>query len=491
MDTDGLVTSWNSGAERLFGHTESEMVGQSGEILFTPEDREAGVFKEELHRAQVDGHAEDDRWHVRRNGTRVFCSGITSPLVDDGIGGFVKIARDLTDSKRRHDQQDARLEWERQERIRAEEAARVRDEFFAVLSHELKQPLNLIQLSAEMLSRIPEAAALPAIARGTGTIKRMVQGQARIIDDLMDLSRLHTGKLTLTHSQLDLGERVSHVVKLMEQEAKHNEVTLDIDICTDELIIQGDVVRIEQIVWNLLSNALKFTRAGGSVRVQVRRESDDMACVEVADTGKGIAPEFLPHVFDMFRQADNSTTRQYGGMGIGLALVKELVHSHGGRVEAESRGEGLGARFRVYFPVARQQVSPPKEISALRSLDGKRILLVDDATETVEALAGLLASEGARVTSATSAAQALELVAGAAEAFHLIISDIGMPEMDGYALLAALRTLKPTATTPAIALSGFTRPSDVNRALSAGFETHIRKPVAFDQFIATAGRVSR
>lgn len=491
MDTDGLITSWNSGAERLFGYTESEMAGQSGEILFTPEDREAGVFKEELRRAQTDGRAEDDRWHVRRNGARVFCSGITSPLVDDDIGGFVKIARDLTDSKQRHDQQDARLEWERQERIRAEEAARVRDEFFAVLSHELKQPLNLIQLSAEMLSRIPEAAALPAIARATGTIKRMVQGQARIIDDLMDLSRLHTGKLTLTHSQLDLAERVSHVVKLMEEEAKQKQVALDIDISADGLIIQGDVVRIEQIVWNLLSNALKFTPAGGRVQVQVRRESDDMACVEVADTGKGIAPELLPHVFDMFRQGDNSTTRQYGGMGIGLALVKELVHSHGGRVEAESRGEGQGARFRVHFPVAHQQASPPKEISAVRSLDGKRILLVDDAVETVEALSGLLASEGARVTSATSAAQALELVAGAAEAFHLIISDIGMPGMDGYALLAALRALKPTAATPAIALSGFTRPSDVNRALSAGFETHIRKPVAFDQFIATAGRVSR
>jgi two-component system CheB/CheR fusion protein len=361
-----------------------------------------------------------------------------------------------------------------------------------VLSHELKQPLNLIQLTAEMLSRIPEAATLPAIVRGTGTIKRMVQGQARIIDDLMDLSRLHTGKLTLTYSQLDLSERVSQVVKLMEEEAKQKKLTLDLDVYAGELIIQGDVVRIEQIVWNLLSNALKFTPQGGTVHVQVRREFDDTACIEVTDTGSGIAAELLPHVFDMFRQGNNGTARQYGGMGIGLALVKELIHSHGGRVEAESRGEGLGARFRVYFPVANTQSSlPSPETTKARNLHGKRILLVDDSIETVEALTALLANEGARVSSASGAAQALELVGRADQAFHLIISDIGMPEMDGYALLAALRALQPTASTPAIALSGFTRPSDVSRALSAGFETHIRKPVDFDQFIATAARVSR
>jgi two-component system CheB/CheR fusion protein len=490
MDTDGIITSWNRGAERLFGYAQSEIVGQSGEILATPEDRGTGAFQEELRRARVDGRAEDDRWHVRRDGTRVFCSGITSPLADEEIGGFVKIARDLTDSKWRRDQQDARLEWERQERIRAEEAARVRDEFFAVLSHELKQPLNLIQLTAEMLSRIPEAATLPAILRGTATIKRMVEGQARIVDDLMDLSRLHTGKLALTHSQLDVSERVGHVVKLMEEEAKQKQINLVLDAPADELIIQGDVIRIEQIIWNLLTNALKFTAAGGSVRVRVWQE-DDMACIEITDTGRGIAPEFLPHVFDMFRQANNSTTRQYGGMGIGLALVKELVHSHGGRVGAHSAGEGHSARFRVYLPiaVARRSASPP-EASKTRSLVGKRVLLVDDAIETVDALAGLLTSEGAQVVTASSGAQAMELVEASAEVFQLVISDIGMPDMDGYTLLAALRTLTNTETTPAIALSGFTRPSDVDRALAAGFETHVRKPVVFEQFIATAGRIS-
>jgi two-component system CheB/CheR fusion protein len=241
-----------------------------------------------------------------------------------------------------------------------------------------------------------------------------------------------------------------------------------------------------------LSNALKFTPQGGSVHVQLRRELDDTACIEVADTGSGIAPDVLPHVFDMFRQGNSGTARQYGGMGIGLALVKELVHSHGGRVEADSRGEGLGTSFRVYIPLANPRSSSPSpENAKTRGLLGRRILLVDDSIETVEALTALLANEGAQVTTATGAAQALRLVDAAGEPFHLIISDIGMPEMDGYGLLAALRTMQPTSSTPAIALSGFTRPSDINRALSAGFETHIRKPVDFEQFIATAARISR
>ncbi|TFV92324.1 PAS domain S-box protein [Oxalobacteraceae bacterium OM1] len=491
MDAAGIVTSWNGGAERLFGYAESEIIGQSGALLYTPEDLAKGAFQEELQRATEDGRAEDDRWHVRKNGSRVFCSGITSPFIDGEMPGFVKIARDLTNSKWQRDQQDAKLEWERQERIRAEEAARVRDEFFAVLSHELKQPLNLILLTAEMLSRMPETAGLPNVVRGTTTIKRMVEGQARIIDDLMDLSRLHTGKLTLTHTQLNLTERVSHVTRLMQEEAKQKKVDLTLEATSGDLIVHGDVVRIEQIVWNLLSNALKFTPAGGRVQVRVRAEQD-MACVEVADSGKGIATEFLPHIFEMFSQGNSGTARQYGGMGIGLALVKELVHSHGGTVEAKSEGEGRGSLFQVVLPIAALHTAAPQDDTPLSGgLAGKRVLLVDDAVETVEALSALLASEGAEVKSASSGTQAIRIVERTSEAFQLIISDIGMPGMDGYELLAALRKLPATATTPAIALSGFTRDRDVERALQAGFETHVRKPVTFALLIPVVARISK
>lgn len=490
MDMDGLVTSWNSGAERLFGYSEKEMLGQSAAKLFTPEDHASGVFGEELRRAREDGRAEDDRWHLRSNGSRVFCSGITSPLMDHAMRGYVKIARDLTGSKWLQDQQDARLEWEKRERVRAEESARLRDEFFAVLSHELKQPLNLIQLTAEMLSRLHEPVPLAAVTRSAATIKRMVDSQARIIDDLMDLSRLHTGKLTLTRTQVNLTEAVSNVVSLMGSEIQEKGITLSVEAPSRDLIVHGDAIRIEQVIWNLLNNAVKFTSAGGKIIVRLIQQ-DDTACMEVTDTGKGIAAEFLPSIFDMFRQADTGTTRRYGGMGIDLALVKELVISHGGRVEAHSEGEGRGAQFRIFLPVALQRnVTQKPDKSGSKGLVGKRILLVDDMQEMLDSLGELLKSEGADVTHAQSGAHALSIVKDVSSTYDLIISDIGMPDMDGYSLLAELRNVAATATTPAVALSGFTRPADVEHALKAGFETHVCKPVAFDQFITIACRLS-
>jgi two-component system CheB/CheR fusion protein len=214
--------------------------------------------------------------------------------------------------------------------------------------------------------------------------------------------------------------------------------------------------------------------------------------VEVADTGRGIAAEFVPFVFDMFKQADSSTTRENGGMGIGLALVRELVSSHGGRVEAASDGIGRGAQFRVFLPLFMpRQAALPAAPEESRSLAGKRILLVEDSSVTLASMIELLAAEHAEVTAARSAAEALRLVADSSEPYDLIISDIGMPGMDGNMLLTELRKFKATAATPAIALSGFTRDSDVERALAAGFVAHARKPVNFRQLLAMAGRVSR
>jgi len=482
------VTSWNNGATRVFGYPEAEMIGHSAVVLYSKEDRARGAFQDELRRAQEQGRAEDDRWHLRKDGARIFCSGITTPLTDDGIDGYVKICRDMTGSKWMQDQQSAKLEWEKRERLRAEEAARLRDEFFAVLSHELKQPLNLIQLTAELLSRLPEAATQPALARGTDTIKHMVKGQARIIDDLMDLSRIHTGKMTLTRTQVNFSETVSHVVGLMAKDAQHRHVAVSLDSAAGDLLIHGDAVRLEQIVWNLLSNALKFTPAGGTVHVRLSQERQ-MACLEVVDSGKGVAPEFLPFIFDMFRQADTGTARQFEGMGIGLALVKELVDSHGGRAEAHSAGVGQGAQFRVFLPLSngRERSAQPSSV-AKASLSGKQILLVDDTKQVLEALGNLLTMEGAKVTTAVSGAEAIRAARDAAASFDLIVSDIGMPGMDGYTLLAELRKLKATAATPAVALSGFTRPHDVDRALQAGYLRHIGKPVLFDEFIATVSQ---
>lgn len=489
LDSEGLVTSWNTGAERLFGYTEQEILGRSAVILFQPEDQAKGEYQKELRQAQDTGRAEDDRWHVRKDGSLVYCSGITSVLSEDSMHGYVKICRDMTGSKWMQDQQAARLEWEKRERVRAEEAARLRDEFFAVLSHELKQPLNLIQLSAEMLSRVPEAATQPVIARNANTIKYMVESQARIIDDLMDLSRLHTGKLTLNRTTVNFSEVVSRAVGLMQGQAQQSQLTLVCEPMPENSPVYGDAVRLEQVVWNLLSNALKFTEPGGTVWVRLRYEGTAV-CLEVADTGKGIGPEFLPYIFDMFRQGDTGTTRQYGGMGIGLALVKQLVHSHGGRVEAHSDGVGCGTQFRIFLPLITDYGKGLLPATADKTdLLGKRILLVDDTVQTLESLGELLEIEQAHVTAAPSGADAIKFAQEASAPYDLIISDIGMPGMDGYMLLAELRKIKATATTPAIALSGFTRPTDVERALQAGYQAHVRKPVVFEQFVTLAGKI--
>jgi two-component system CheB/CheR fusion protein len=341
-----------------------------------------------------------------------------------------------------------------------------------------------------MLNRMPDTAHLPTVVRSAATIQRSVDSQVKIIDDLMDLSRLRTGKLTLHRAQVSLGDVVAEVISLVSPDARQRRVALLLEPATTELYVYGDQIRIEQIIWNLLSNGIKFTPPDGQVHVRLSRQ-DDFACVEVTDTGRGIAAEFLPFVFDMFRQADAGTTREYGGMGIGLALVRELVSSHGGRVEAASEGIGHGARFRVFLPLfLPQQPTLPAAPEESRSLAGKRILLVDDSTDTLVSMTELLAAEHAEVTAAPSAAEALRLAADSSEPYHLIISDIGMPGMDGNMLLAELRKFKATGATPAIALSGFTRDSDVERALAAGFKAHARKPVNFNQLLAMASRVS-
>jgi two-component system CheB/CheR fusion protein len=341
-----------------------------------------------------------------------------------------------------------------------------------------------------MLSLLPEAAASPTIARSTATIKRMVESQAKIIDDLMDLSRLHTGKLTLKRSRVNLSETVSQVVGLMMKEAEQKGIRMSLEQGSESLIIHGDIVRIEQVVLNLLTNALKFTPAGGEVRVRLSR-IDDEACMEVSDNGKGMAPESLPFIFEMFRQGDTGSTRQYGGLGIGLALVRELVESHGGHVEAHSEGPGKGARFCVFLPMSiSRQPAPPQAGTNGKRLAGKHMLIVDDSTDVLELLERMLTMEGAQVTTAASGAEALRRVDEHAGPFHVIISDIGMPEMNGYALLAELRKREATAKTPAIALSGFTRPKDVEDALKAGFETHVRKPVSIERLVSLACSIS-
>ncbi|HEY4071557.1 MAG TPA: CheR family methyltransferase [Herbaspirillum sp.] len=487
QDLNGVITSWNSGAHRIFGYEESEVLGELVDMLFTPEDRGRGVPHAEMQTARTNGSAVDERWHVRKDGSRFFCSGVTTLLDNGEMHGYARIARDLTGTKEAESRRELTLARETATRIQAENASRMREEFLAVLSHELKQPLNLIHLNAEWLKRMPDSRDSLPILRVADTIRSAAISQATIINDLLDLSRVSTGKLALNRSPLDLVPLVERLVEAFSEEASNKGISLIYASSEAEIPLLADVTRIEQIVWNLLSNAIKFTTGGGRVGLSLSIK-DDMACIQVADTGKGIKADFLPHVFEMFNQADGGTTREHGGLGIGLALVKQLVDSHNGRVDVFSEGAGQGAEFTVWLPIARALDSQgDMSIEEQALLQDRHVLLIDDDPDCLETFGDLLVSCGARLVRVQNAEEALNAVAK--DRFDLIVSDIGMPLTDGYQLLVEIRKLANGAKTPILAVTGFGRMVDVERALATGFSAHLQKPVDFQAFMKTVQTV--
>ncbi len=486
LDIEGRVTSWNKGAERLFGYADAEMIGHTGDIVFTREDRERSAPEEERRRAREEGRAEDERWHVRKDGSRFFCSGIMTPLVSGQLHGYAKIARDLTQAKLMEEEREALLEKELALRAELQSASALKDEFLAIMSHELKHPLNLIYVNAELLRRLPEVREAPAVARAADIIRRTVVGQSQIIDDLLDLSRVHTGKLALNRVPLAWSEIIERIAEAVRPDAQASNVALNLELNPAIEPVLADPVRVEQVVWNLVSNALKFTPPGGTITLALRRDGN-FGRLDVTDTGRGIAPDFIGSVFEMFRQADPRSTRQQGGLGIGLALVKTLAEAHGGRVAAASDGPGLGACFSVWLPFCEQ--APPPSSSSVEApvLKGVRILLVDDTVDTLEAFGTLLQLEGADLVTASNGPDAI--AAADEQDFDLLISDIAMPGMDGYELISRLRQHPRTAGVAAIALTGFGRPGDARQALEAGFTAHLPKPVALDALLQAVDRI--
>ncbi|WP_119153388.1 CheR family methyltransferase [Caldimonas tepidiphila] len=489
LDLDGRITTWNRGAERLFGYTEAEALGQHSALLFPPEDRENGAVEEELRRAREDGRAEDERWHQRRDGRRVFCSGVTTPLFfDGGLQGYAKIARDVTGTKRMESEREAQLAQEAARRAEAQAASELKDEFLAVLSHELKNPLNLIQMNAELLMRLPAARAVQAVTAAAETIRATVHSQAQIIDDLLDLSRLNTGKLALRPAAVELGATVRRIVDAMAQDAARKSIGLHLEAQAEPIMLRADPVRVEQIVWNLLSNAFKFTPRGGGVTVRIGTE-DGFGRIEVSDTGRGIDPAFLPRLFDMFQQAQERSTRREGGLGIGLALVRQLAELHGGRIEAASEGPGKGACFMVRLPLqagqdaAREPLSEAEE----RPFEGLRMMVVDDEPQAAQVLRQLLELEGVDVTVASSAQQALE--ACARVGFDVVLCDIAMPGADAHAFVQALRALPRHGATRLVAVTGFDRPVDRLHAQDAGFDAQLGKPLTLERLLRVLGEL--
>jgi PAS domain S-box-containing protein len=395
--------------------------------------------------------------------------------------------------------QRARAEAERLYR-EAQESSRLKDEFLATVSHELRTPLTAVLGWAHML-RTGQFNG-ETTAKAFETIERNARAQAQLIDDLLDVSRIITGKIRIDVRPIDPISFIDAAVEAVRPAAEAKNLRLQKVMDTGLVSVSGDPVRLQQVVWNLLSNAIKFTPKGGRVQIKLERVNSHVE-ITVSDTGEGIAPEFLPHVFDRFRQADQRTTRKYGGLGLGLSIVRHLVELHGGSVRAESAGENEGATFTVLLPVAPVPSEPAEArvhpaardtlpfFECPDRLDRLRVLVVDDEPDTREMLKAGLAHCGAEVTAVGSAAEALAEIEKSPP--DVLISDIGMPEEDGYALVRKVRALPPGrgGRIPAIALTAYARAEDRMQALRSGYQMHVPKPVELAELAAVAASLTR
>jgi signal transduction histidine kinase len=395
--------------------------------------------------------------------------------------GLEELNREL---ERRVEERTAELRRVNQELT---EANRAKDIFLATLSHELRTPLTPV-LGWVNLLRSGGSGDAAMLTQGLDAIQRNAQLQARLVDDLLDISRVVSGKLRIDREPVNLSGVVESAAEIVRADAQARSVELSVELPARPVVVQGAPLRLQQIVWNLLTNAVKFTPKGGRVRARVWAEGDD-ALVEVTDTGIGIAHDFLPHVFDRFRQADGSTTRQYGGLGLGLAIVRALAELHGGWVRADSEGLGRGSRFTFGLPRAAPEVAAEEpEREEERETPGVPVLVVDDSEETVELLQMFFARRGYDVMGAGSAAEAVRRAGERAPG--LIISDISMPGVDGYSLLAELRRMPGLEGVPAIALTGHALDEDRERALEAGFSVHVPKPVDPDELLRVVRKLT-
>ncbi|MEH2084771.1 MAG: response regulator [Nostoc sp.] len=643
VDPNGIITSWSAGAEDLFDYSEAEMIGRDCRSLYTLEDNVQDRVGWEFQNAQTQGQAENECWHIRKDGSRFWGSGFVMPLRNeaDDVQGFIKIMRDITSQR----QADERLRllyditsdllaveqpmtlmhnlfsklapqlgldfyynyiveskdnrprlhlknhegmaqqvaeafewvefgesfcgWTAQERqqivlnyaeiathpraqiirdlsatayvsqplivqerllgtisfgsrtrtyftseeidllqlmseqiaialdranlivsiqLHAEQLQRanqIKDEFLAVLSHELRSPLNPILGWTQLLQKGKLNAARQSEA--LLTIERNAKLQSQLIEDLLDVSRIMRGKLSLTVAPLNLISVISAALETVRLAAQAKNINLQIDL-EPTAPISGDTARLQQVVWNLLTNAVKFTPDEGQVIIELRQIARQ-AQIRVIDTGIGIQPKFIPHVFDYFQQEDSSTTRRFGGLGLGLAIVRQIVELHGGTVKAESLGENQGATFTVQIPILNQSaliVLEPADAetsSAQTPLSNLQILLVDDDSDTRKFEAFLLRHNGAKVTAVASGLEALQVL----DSFipDVIVSDIGMADMDGYILIGQIRSRPPNqgGTIPAIALTAYATDIDQQKALTAGFQAHISKPLEPEELV--------
>jgi PAS domain S-box-containing protein len=490
LDPDGNIATWNNGAQRIKGYKPEEIIGRHFSTFYGPEDLANEKPKRELEIAIAEGSVEDEGWRVRKDGTR-FWANVVITAVHDAQGrlrGFAKVTRDITDRKMAEETQRALLEQREarlvaeEERRRAEasyqvaqEANRAKDEFLMTLSHELRTPMTAILGWSRMLPSMDPGD--PLFAEAVTSIAGGAQLQARLIDDILDVSRIVSGKLRLTPETVEVSGVIMKAMDSVAPTAAAKEISITTSFSPGLGMIIADSTRIQQVIWNLLTNAVKFTPRHGAVQVSARRTASQVQ-IAVTDSGEGIDPQFLPHIFEPFRQAENPQTRVHGGLGLGLSIVRYLAEAHGGTVAAESLGRGKGSTFTVTLPVRAVNASSEPVKKAFGEtflhrdrLRGIEIVIVEDELESRKMIAAVLRAAGANVLALDSANAALEIIDQHRP--DLVLTDIAMPEMDGYAFTRTLRARPYGRTLKIAALSAF--PVRIDE--TAGFDAYLTKPV--------------
>ena len=535
LDMNGNIVSWNMGAERILGYQEAEIIGQPFEVIFTPESVESGLPQQVLSMAEAEGFSRENRWHVRKDGTHfwAYCAIALLQDEDGNRRGFSKIMQDISERRQAEEEREQLLRREQAARAIAEAANRSKDDFLAIVSHELRTPMTAIAGWASMLQtgQLDEERAALAIE----TIERNANLQMQLIEDLLDVSRIVRGELSLNFGSVDLVAVITAAIEILQSAADAKAIDLRFTILDDRpesiatqeidnnpnFILWGDSDRLQQVVLNLLSNAIKFTPNGGQVELELSAVTSDnrensnqlpitnyqfpitnSAQITVSDTGKGISSDFLPYVFDRFRQADSTSTRSNKGLGLGLAIARHLVELHGGTITAESPGIGQGATFTVNLPFRSEPSSQDTqatnanpmhavELDNPTRLDGLRVLVVDDETDAREWIRTVLQDSGAEVILAASVGEALEALQQSRP--DVLVSDIGMPGEDGYALMRKIREMESVSgvSIPAVALTGYARVEDYREALAAGFQLHVAKPVRPAELIAVVASLGK
>lgn len=494
-DLDLAITSWNKGAERLLGYTEAEALGRSADMIFTEEDRRAGAPAQEARTALTEERAADERFHLRKDGSRFWGSG-TLMRMEDGSGGavgFVKILRDQTQAREAQaalTRSQAELMQALQEneaaRSRLEEADAAKDRFLAVLSHELRNPLAAVSSAATLL--VKESSTPAQREQAAWIVKRQSRTMKVLLDDLLDVSRLTVGQLELHLRDVALCSIVEAALETAEPLLKAAQHRFSTRLPDRPVYVRVDPLRIAQVIVNLLTNAAKYTEPGGEVSLQVEAGQEEVAIV-VSDNGIGMAPETLEHIFDLYAQGPAAAHRSNDGLGVGLALVRNIVRLHGGQVEGESEGPGKGSRFRVRLPLgsAPAAASPQPPAAAPATLGRTRVLIVDDNEDAAWALSMLLKAAGHDTAVAASGPEALAAAERAMP--EVAVLDIGMPGMNGIEVAQRLRAMPSGEKLVVIALTGWGSKTDGMNLVGRGFDAHLTKPIEPDRLIAAMAKL--